>query len=412
MSTITRPASFCARMNRPCNCAMARPSGSSAPSAPHVRAGSNVASAIPPGAAAASAVQSSDPPMRGAPSGRVPGTGPAAAAAAMPCPARGAAPGRDAASARSTLRNTKSCTARLSRKRSSSFCGCAFTSTSRGSSPSDSTQTGCRPPYSTSWYPSFRALASRRSRTARPFTNRYCWSGWAREQAGRPSQPRSVSPADSCSTYSACVMNCSPTRRAMRASASAREAAAGTLKISRRLCVSRNATSARASASRVSMRARCENSVASLRTNLRRAGTLKNRSRTSTVVPTGCAAGATAPDSPSVQRTSAPSATDAVRDTMRSRATEPIEGSASPRKPSVAMRSRSSKAAILLVACRASASPSSAGAIPPPSSRTRTSCSPPRSTSTSMRRAPASSAFSTSSLTTEAGRSTTSPAAI
>jgi hypothetical protein len=37
---------------------------------------------------------------------------------------------------------------------------------------------------------------------------------------------------------------------------------------------------------------------------------------------------------------------------------------------------------------------------------------PPSSTAMSMLVAPASSAFSTSSLTTEAGRSTTSPAAI
>src|SRR5690606_27593626 len=50
--------------------------------------------------------------------------------------------------------------------------------------------------------------------------------------------------------------------------------------------------------------------------------------------------------------------------------------------------------------------------MPTPSSRTRISLTPPASISTSIRRAPASSAFSTSSFTTEAGRSTTSPAAI
>ena len=43
---------------------------------------------------------------------------------------------------------------------------------------------------------------------------------------------------------------------------------------------------------------------------------------------------------------------------------------------------------------------------------TRIRSFPPRSTATSMRVAPASSAFSSSSLTTLAGRSTTSPAAI
>ena len=68
--------------------------------------------------------------------------------------------------------------------------------------------------------------------------------------------------------------------------------------------------------------------------------------------------------------------------------------------------------AILLVACRSSASRASSGSIPSPSSSTRISFLPPSSTATAMRRAPASSAFSTSSLTTDAGRSTTSPAAI
>ena len=51
-------------------------------------------------------------------------------------------------------------------------------------------------------------------------------------------------------------------------------------------------------------------------------------------------------------------------------------------------------------------------AIPQPLSPTRTSSSPPCSTATSIRVAPASIAFSISSLTTLAGRSITSPAAI
>ena len=46
-------------------------------------------------------------------------------------------------------------------------------------------------------------------------------------------------------------------------------------------------------------------SVASLRTNLRRAGTLKKRSRTSTVVPGGCAAGRGPASTPPSQLTSA-----------------------------------------------------------------------------------------------------------
>src|SRR5215467_5776084 len=50
--------------------------------------------------------------------------------------------------------------------------------------------------------------------------------------------------------------------------------------------------------------------------------------------------------------------------------------------------------------------------MPEPSSATRISPSPPPAIATLMRRAPASIAFSISSLTTLAGRSTTSPAAI
>ena len=50
--------------------------------------------------------------------------------------------------------------------------------------------------------------------------------------------------------------------------------------------------------------------------------------------------------------------------------------------------------------------------MPEPLSETETSRRPPAVIVTSMRVAPASSAFSISSFTTDAGRSTTSPAAI
>src|SRR5581483_4317945 len=50
--------------------------------------------------------------------------------------------------------------------------------------------------------------------------------------------------------------------------------------------------------------------------------------------------------------------------------------------------------------------------MPAPSSVTRMSRWPPPESTTSIRRAPASRAFSTSSFTTDAGRSTTSPAAM
>ena len=99
------------------------------------------------------------------------------------------------------------------------------------------------------------------------------------------------------------------------------------------------------------------------------------------------------------------------RSTIESRATAPIEASASPRKPSVAIVARSSPASFE-VQWRATASARSSRRMPAPSSVTRIRLLPPPAVTISIRRAPASSAFSTSSFTTLAGRSTTSPAAM
>ena len=102
----------------------------------------------------------------------------------------------------------------------------------------------------------------------------------------------------------------------------------------------------------------------------------------------------------------------ASRLTSRIRLTAAIEGRASPRKPMVVIRISASSASFE-VACRSTrqrqlvASP-----MPQPSSSTRISPRPPASTATAIRDAPASIAFSTSSFTTDAGRSTTSPAAM
>ena len=89
-----------------------------------------------------------------------------------------------------------------------------------------------------------------------------------------------------------------------------------------------------------------------------------------------------------------------------------MAASASPRKPSVPMASRPRSSASLLVAWRRKATPASSGDMPQPSSVTRISSAPPLFISTVMFLAPASIAFSTSSLTADAGLSTTSPAAI
>ena len=94
------------------------------------------------------------------------------------------------------------------------------------------------------------------------------------------------------------------------------------------------------------------------------------------------------------------------------RLTAEMAASASPRKPSVEMAARSSLFRILLVAWRRNAVCASSGAMPQPLSEMRMKVMPPFWISTVMRAAPASMAFSTNSLTTEAGRSTTSPAAI
>ena len=81
-------------------------------------------------------------------------------------------------------------------------------------------------------------------------------------------------------------------------------------------------------------------------------------------------------------------------------------------KPSVATLSRSSAFLIFEVAWRSKASRASSRTMPQPLSVIWMSFLPPASTWIRMRVAPASSEFSSSSLATDAGRSTTSPAAI
>ena len=129
-------------------------------------------------------------------------------------------------------------------------------------------------------------------------------------------------------------------------------------------------------------------------------------------VPTGQPQSRTSPASPPSIASSAPTSASAVRLWQRNRETSAIAARASPRKPSVLTRNRSSAPASLLVACGRKARGRSSGPIPEPSSATRIRSRPPRSTVSSTREAPASIAFSSSSLTTLAGRSTTSPAAI
>jgi hypothetical protein len=94
----------------------------------------------------------------------------------------------------------------------------------------------------------------------------------------------------------------------------------------------------------------CWYSVRSVLRNLRRTGVLKNRSLTSTVVPTGCAAGSMGNStSPSTVIRRAIGASGG-RDVIVTRATEAMLARASPRNPRLATRARSSASRILLVA--------------------------------------------------------------
>src|SRR3954471_21177288 len=116
--------------------------------------------------------------------------------------------------------------------------------------------------------------------------------------------------------------------------------------------------------------------------------------------------------SPPSQRSVLPWAASRERLEIERRATDAMEARASPRNPMVDTASSSGRLEILLVAWRASASGRSSREIPAPSSSTCTRRTPPSSRVTAILVAPASRLFSSNSFSTEAGRSTTSPAAI
>ncbi len=247
------------------------------------------------------------------------------------------------------------------------------------------------------------------SRTGRPLTMsaissrlpRASWGGAIRPETANGPSLRSTSrsrPARS-------KPQSAPTRsRSVRARGAPRTV--------RPLCETRKWTSRCASAMASSRRAAAATSLGALLRNLRRAGVLKKRSCASTVVPAGAATSSfsfTVPPSP---RTSVPVSAPRGHESSEKRVTAQMAGSASPRKPSVVMASRSSSAASLEVAWRRRARSTSSLDMPMPSSVTRISARPASRRSTVTWVASASSAFSTSSLATEAGRSTTSPAAI
>ena len=130
------------------------------------------------------------------------------------------------------------------------------------------------------------------------------------------------------------------------------------------------------------------------------------------VVPSAAPVSSTAPGVPPSRVREVPRGSSCRRVSSSTRATAAMAAKASPRKPKVPMASKSYSVRILLVAWRRKAVSHSSGAMPQPSSVTRMRVMPPFWISTVTVWAPASTAFSHSSLTTLAGRSTTSPAAI
>ena len=146
--------------------------------------------------------------------------------------------------------------------------------------------------------------------------------------------------------------------------------------------------------------------------NFSLAGVLKNRSRTAMVVPLGQPASSWLTTTPASTVRDVPRSASSVRVSSSTRDTAEMAARASPRKPRVPMASRSYSVAILEVAWRKKAVAAWSAGMPQPSSVTRIRDIPPWAISTVTAPAPASMAFSISSLTTLAGRSTTSPAAI
>ena len=118
--------------------------------------------------------------------------------------------------------------------------------------------------------------------------------------------------------------------------------AAGSSSTVRSVPASVKRTAGKAMAVRFTTSLAAELSARSPFMNFSRAGVAKNRSRTSTVVPRLAAAGLVAKTRPPSTAISAALSPLPVRERKVSRATEPIDGSASPRQPSERMALMSS----------------------------------------------------------------------
>ena len=146
--------------------------------------------------------------------------------------------------------------------------------------------------------------------------------------------------------------------------------------------------------------------------NFRLAGVFSKMFSTMMVVPSGQPASSVEITSPKRHTNTVPISSSGRLVKIRTELTAAMAASASPRKPSVPMASKSLPVFILLVAWRRMAFGTSSRAMPQPLSVMRTNDVPPSLISTVTALAPASAQFSSISLTADAGRSTTSPAAM
>ena len=153
-------------------------------------------------------------------------------------------------------------------------------------------------------------------------------------------------------------------------------------------------------------------SVSSDLRNFLRAGTLKKRFLTVNDVPAAHCTGSCRSTFDAAISISVPTSSVTLRVRTSTCATAAIEARASPLKPMVCSAKRSLASRIFDVACRSNAMRASLPDIPLPLSITCIDVRPAPLMMTLTCVAPASIEFSTSSLTTEAGRCITSPAAI
>ena len=284
-----------------------------------------------------------------------------------------------------------------------------MTSTLRTGTSTTSTASGYPAFGRSEWYALSMARAIALFSTTRPLTMKVCHPRLLRSIEGFVKKPVILTSSSSKDRGN----SDSPTEPPYMATMASRsEPVPGVLTVVLLLLISRNEIPGSANAAFTTQSLIFNPSVCVVFMNFLRAGVLKNKSSTFTVVPGAAPASEISGFFPPMMRTETPSSSSARRVTRENRETAAMVGSASPRKPRVGTDKISSLPLILLVACRCTESSASSRLMPQPLSVTRIRLSPPAIVSISMVVAPASTAFSISSLTTEAGRSTTSPAAI